>query len=826
MGRKLRVELESKGDVRNNVSAPLSDTRVNLPIRDTPHPSNRRRPQTSQQSIVSNGSNPAGSSASLTSSTVPRNEVAGTQASDTQENPFKCPCGKQFAKYTSLRSHQRNTKRARPEGCRQTDETDEAVGTPKKEAIIQEESKTKKAKCGCGRTFPTLGHLRHHQADKANSGKCRSQDAIEPEKAVKSGKVSQPQSMSIMCGCGQKFATVASIQQHQKMNQESWTCHTWEHIGPGRAVQSRKSVRVPGWRPVFKPIRCACGRRFGTRRDIQCHQSQWSPFDNVKCREGITTFMGRAYDPNKETIAQAVAKLGPIEVCIRQTRVPINVLLMSSQNLDAPPEQSRVHWMRRDTGKHLHTILGSSIQPADIQVSSKNGYLVLGSYNWSSVGHGGGVYFVPGKSIPNPKKLLHNSNNRHFAIGAAPVWQELPVPMQLPPDIDLPPMNPETAQDLPEYPYQASLEAVKAMSPDWRINDVDILADWRVLQALLTLTTGKQSKGFRMKLYLVKNTLVIEMRNERAEAWRNGNQAHAPHPIAHRMYGRSLEPVFTRWGTGLEQSEAHFRTIQYNLGPLNCVVRFQADACYTDPKETESTGSGGKYPSTALETIVEEAVTTTQPAAKDQTEGRALAAEEREARAANSESIVPDNTSKSGRTAPTQTTLTNTGPNIIMRGSGTPQEYMCEIKTKTQDTMDTATILTSGWMPQLWFTRISNLIVGEHTDGLVRGIQHHRLSAGAVWEQWEEQEKHQLALRKLVTLLSELKTLAAEYDAFTRGHGAMFAVYECKAGGPRLQMYESKEDREIPLPEDLVKSLWRVDEWASGVYRKGRVVPI
>lgn len=188
-----------------------------------------------------------------------------------------------------------------------------------------------------------------------------------------------------------------------------------------------------------------------------------------------------------------------------------------------------------------------------------------------------------------------NPNNSRLQIVAAPVWQELPVPTQLPPDTDLPAMETENAQDLPEYPYQASLEAIKIMKPDWRFNDVDILAEWKVLRALLTLTAGKQGRAFRMKLCLVRNTLVIEMRSERAEAWRVDCEDPVRQAGTHLQYSRSLEPTFTRWDAGLEKSKAHIRTIQYNLGRLSYVVRFQADACYIDPvQDTEPTGPGGK----------------------------------------------------------------------------------------------------------------------------------------------------------------------------------------------------------------------------------------
>lgn len=66
-----------------------------------------------------------------------------------------------------------------------------------------------------------------------------------------------------------------------------------------------------------------------------------------------------------------------------------------------------------------------------------------------------------------------------------------------------------------------------------------------------------------------------------------------------------------------------------------------------------------------------------------------------------------------------------------------------------------------------------------------------------------------MVLRKLVSLLSELK----EHAAAAGGYGAVFAVYDREVGGPGLRLYEAREDREAPLTEDLIKSLWRVNEW-------------
>lgn len=85
----------------------------------------------------------------------------------------------------------------------------------------------------------------------------------------------------------------------------------------------------------------------------------------------------------------------------QQFRVSIEMLLISLHKSDAPSGQPQVFWMERDIGQHLDTILTFNIQPDATPVSSKQGCLVLGSYNWSSAGPGEDAYFVSGKPKRN-----------------------------------------------------------------------------------------------------------------------------------------------------------------------------------------------------------------------------------------------------------------------------------------------------------------------------------------------------------------------------------------------------------------------------------------
>lgn len=257
----------------------------------------------------------------------------------------------------------------------------------------------------------------------------------------------------------------------------------------------------------------------------------------AQCRKGPATFKGQALDPAQGTTDQGlVEKLSILQVrnvCCYSGYSQTHMLTTPRQ-FEATPGQTTVHWTRRDTEKHLQTILAFGIQPSDTPVSSKAGYELVGSYNWSSVGEGSeDVYYVPGKFAPQlNRSSLGVLTFPSYLTGAAPMWQDHTLPMQLPPDTRLPAMDSETAQDLPTYPYQASLEAIQIMKPGHSLDDVDILADWKVLRNLLTFVMGKQGPACRIKLYLVKKTLIIEMRSEVAETWCNGDR----NDVRHQMW--------------------------------------------------------------------------------------------------------------------------------------------------------------------------------------------------------------------------------------------------------------------------------------------------
>lgn len=123
-------------------------------------------------------------------------------------------------------------------------------------------------------------------------------------------------------------------------------------------------------------------------------------------------------------------------------------------------------------------------------------------------------------------------------------------------------------------------QALSVMNPDYRFNDVDVLADRNNLRVLLEFCQGKANGPFRLDVYLVSNTLVIVRKESRW--WKNSDGV---------GYGCNFEKFFTRPAEGMEDATSHYRAIRYPLGPLNVVCRFEADA-YDDGIVT-----GGSAPS-------------------------------------------------------------------------------------------------------------------------------------------------------------------------------------------------------------------------------------
>jgi uncharacterized protein YigE (DUF2233 family) len=103
-------------------------------------------------------------------------------------------------------------------------------------------------------------------------------------------------------------------------------------------------------------------------------------------------------------------------------------------------------------------------------------------------------------------------------------------------------------------------------------------------------------------------------------------------------------------------------------------------------------------------------------------------------------------------------------------------------------------------LPQLWFGRTPYLITGHHTNGTFDSVNISQVRDQ--FEDWERKEANQNALRKLASLLSQLR------EAVKRAkEKACIGIYERSVKPVALHVFVSKQGRK-PLPEHVVMKYW------------------
>ncbi|ROT41153.1 hypothetical protein SODALDRAFT_330864 [Sodiomyces alkalinus F11] len=111
------------------------------------------------------------------------------------------------------------------------------------------------------------------------------------------------------------------------------------------------------------------------------------------------------------------------------------------------------------------------------------------------------------------------------------------------------------------------------------------------------------------------------------------------------------------------------------------------------------------------------------------------------------------------------------------------------------------------YIPRLWFSRSRSLIVGYRSKDTVERVDIFTSKTELV--AWEEKEKNQEALRKLVTLLSELKKAVQGM----RGDQAGIVVFDAASEPePRtLCLFEANNDRRT-VPSFVETRFWNWTE--------------
>lgn len=283
------------------------------------------------------------------------------------------------------------------------------------------------------------------------------------------------------------------------------------------------------------------------------------------------------------------------------------------------------------------------------------------------------------------------------------------------------------------------------MNPTINFADVDIVLNRNSLRKFLDFCVGTVKSSFRVDLSMINNTLFIERHEKNARALIRGTQVNG--------WGHNFEKAFTKLPKGLGGSTQYHRVVNYSLGGLNCVVRFEVDACYQGGNEGQTPFAGDNI-HRSLAVDMGKLSIGTNPRRNE---------------------VVPGQT-----------------PKVVNQFKSMPQSTTAEIKTSSSNKT------LSSFLPQLWFGRTPWLIMAHHAEGTFDKIN--ITNAEAKFVAWET--KHQDELRKMVSLLSQLRQ-SVKKSGFKR----CIAICEKHTKPRELNIFASAHEKSA-LPEDLISKFW------------------
>lgn len=293
------------------------------------------------------------------------------------------------------------------------------------------------------------------------------------------------------------------------------------------------------------------------------------------------------------------------------------------------------------------------------------------------------------------------------------------------------------------------------MGPESNFKDTDLVTNRRSLQMLFQFASGNPFQDFRIDLHMVHNTLFLTRREPKTYFIVNARGT--------SKVGSNFESAFTTPEPGLEDSSSHHRVLRYTLGDVKCVVRFEADACC---KEKQNGPQALDRRCVSLFSSLSDKNT--------RAKCKQLFSTESEEAAAVAAGDISAQTS------------------VVLGGRIVPSSTMAELKTSQGANFGVAKHL-----PQLWFGRTSNLLIGIHTGGTF-----HKLEAIDLTKQLFEWERtHQEQLRKLTWLIGELRKTA-------RSTPGGYCVLVGKGKARKATVYAVAKRTSV-LPDNIIEQFWR-----------------
>ncbi|KAF1356710.1 hypothetical protein BDV97DRAFT_394602 [Delphinella strobiligena] len=383
--------------------------------------------------------------------------------------------------------------------------------------------------------------------------------------------------------------------------------------------------------------------------------------------------------------------------------------------------------MMKGVGTLLNEFDLSTIQRPTGPVEIKD-HNFIASYNWKDTDEP--VIFVPG----SPAK-----------------WNPPSLPYQVPKD-DGQAFIDQNSHRSPSACFDPFFKALLTMHPGFSMKAIGLTTDRNSLRKLLQLVSGKVPQSWRIDVDIVDDTMFFTR-------WEQ-SQVQIITGARDSGYGHEFEKAFLTYDPNLQDSSGHHRIVHYNLGGIECLVRFEVDGYIVDDSVVDGATSVGNTEKNIP--IVGEL----------------------------SQALSGFHIQKS--TKPSALPSAHE-VKVIERGNLVDDSTILELKSRSAHLK----ILDS--IAQLWISQTRHLFIGRHKEGLVE-VDPERLDMEEHFQSWED--RNQDRLMTLVGLITKIKEI-------TKGVEGGKCVLVCeKEEKPRtLRMYK-RARKGFFLPEGVRETCW------------------
>ena len=357
-------------------------------------------------------------------------------------------------------------------------------------------------------------------------------------------------------------------------------------------------------------------------------------------------------------------------------------------------------------------------------------YESLASYSWKDTEHP--TIYVPGSSLPAGVQIVGVNKTP----GTPPKFTPPLLPIQLQRDslTHSKPRSPAAAVD-------PLFEALLHQHPDFNMSSIQVVSDRNSLRNLLSFASKGPGK-WRIDVDMIDNTMFINQWEEFRLSMIIGHQDSG--------FGHAFEGCITTRESGMDAIH-HERIVRYELGGLECLVRFEADAYLCADGDGGGDGDGHKrLASLSLD----------DPAPK------------------NSKPVLKP---------PYKLVY------VVSGGRDVDSDLIAEIKSCSTSKFDIRKAL-----PQLWFSQTKYRCVGYHKEGLVTEEPEMKDMTEEL-RQWEAGSQERL--KNMVRVIKEIRDIART---------ATKCVVVCNTvEGVKCLSVFARKGGDMAIRPGVVKRCWR-----------------